>query len=182
MLAGARKYAAAGCLAGLLTLVSSAPYAQTQDYLVKAAFIYNFIKFVEWPADRTISKQSSIDICLVGESKLPQAAAVFEKASTPQLRLSLVRENDITALEKHCHIAFLGESEGGKLSAILSQLKGKPVLTISDIERFAEKGGMIGFVTVGGNVKLAVNLSSAMGAGLRIDAQVLEIAVKVLRQ
>src|SRR5690606_415551 len=64
--------------------------ADNKEYLVKAAFIYNFVKFVEWPGEKNISKQSNINICVMGNSPMIETGAVFKQASTSQLSLSLI--------------------------------------------------------------------------------------------
>lgn len=176
-----RRFWAACCLTVILTLNTSAPYAQDVDeYDVKASFIYNFTKFVEWPGALAVNKQSSIDICLIGDSDILNKAAFFkDRASTPQLKISLVREKS-PENAGHCHIVFIGDSEARQMKEILAHFKGKPLLTVSDIEEFAERGGMVGFTLVDDKVKLVMNPKAAAASGLRIDAQLLEIAVKVV--
>lgn len=167
----------------LCSFVCAPQYAraqETKEYLVKAAFIYNFVKFVEWPGVKAISKQSAIDICVMGESPLLAASSVFKAASTSKLALSLVPENDIKAAIGHCHVLFISESEAGRMHDILAALKGSPVLTVSDTDGFAEKGGMIGFVMSDSKIKVVVNTKSVTQAGMRVDAQLLEIALKVI--
>lgn len=151
-----------------------------KEYLVKAAFLYNFVKFVEWPDAKAISQQSSIDICVVGDSPLMRTGNVFKAASTAKLNLSLVEERNVKNVPGHCHIAFISRSLEGKRSEVLAGLKGQPVLTVSDMDDFAENGGMIGFVMSDNKVKVAVNKKAVTDAGMRVDAQLLEIALKVI--
>lgn len=153
---------------------------ETKEYLVKAAFIYNFVKFVEWPGEKAINRQGGIDICVMGDTPLIKAGSVFSAASTAKLRLSLVQENDAAEAGKHCHVLFIGDSESARLRDVQAALRGSPVLTVSDMEEFAERGGMIGFVLSDGKIKVVVNTKSAALAGLRIDAQLLEIALRVI--
>lgn len=175
-----KRYAAAASLLGTLVSPLSAHAQDDKEYLIKATFIYKFAKFVEWPAERQIGRQSVVDICVVGSSPLMRAGAVFREASTAGLTLSLVEVNNWQNAASHCHMVFIGASEEARMPEILSSLKGKPVLTVSDIDGFVEKGGIIGFVMVDNKVKLTVNSKSAADAGLRIDAQLLEIALKVI--
>ncbi|MBY0408439.1 MAG: YfiR family protein [Rickettsiales bacterium] len=153
---------------------------ETKEYLVKAAFIYNFVKFVEWPGGKAIAQRSNIDVCVMGDSPLSGAGSVFKAASTPKLSLSLVKENDTQAAIGHCHVLFISESEAVRMRDLLAALKGRPVLTVSDVEGFAEKGGMIGFVMSDGKIKVVVNTHSATQSGMRVDAQLLEIALRVI--
>lgn len=167
-------------LAWACTALDAFAADDNKESLVKAAFIYNFIKFVEWPDGKAISKQSNIDICVTGDSKMIKAGEVFKAASTPKLSLSLVDERSWKNAPSHCHILFISGSEEEKLGEILSGLKSQPVLTVSDIDDFAERGGMIGFIPSDNKIKIAVNTKSVGAAGMRVDAQLLEIALKVL--
>ena len=135
---------------------------------------------MEWPEDKAVAKRSGIDICVIGDSDLMQTGPVFQKASTPKLALSLVQEKTPANAISHCHIVFIGRGEDIRLSSILANFKSKPILTVSDIDDFAERGGMIGFVMVNDKVKLVINPAAAAAAGLRIDAQLLEIALRVI--
>jgi len=154
--------------------------AADQEYLIKAAFIYNFVKFVEWPDGRAISQKSSIDICVFGESPMQGTSAVFKAASTAKLGLSLVTENNVQNISGHCHIVFISSSEEGRLGEILAALKGHPVLTVSDMDGFADAGGMMGFVADDNKIRVDVNKKAMVVSGLHVDAQLLEIAHKVI--
>lgn len=165
-----------------MTLGASSPYAQdnSEEYLYKATYIYNFTKFVEWPGERALGKRSSIDICVIGDSDLLQTGAVFQKGSTSKLALSLVQEKNPANAAGHCHIVFIGKSEELKVRSLLDYFKSKSVLTVSDIDDFADRGGMIGMVMIDDKPKLIISPKNAAAAGLRIDAQLLEVAYKVL--
>ena len=151
-----------------------------KEYLVKAAFIYNFVKFIEWPGAKAIAQHTNIDICTVGNGGLNSAANVFKAASTAKLSLSLVQENNIRNAAAHCHILFVSRSEKDALGDVLAALKGQPVLTVSDIDGFAEAGGMIEFVSNNNKIKVVVNKGAVSATGMRVDAQLLEIALKVI--
>lgn len=152
-----------------------------KEYLVKAAFLYNFIKFVEWPAPLAVSKQSSVNVCIVGSNPFGTAANdVFRKASTGTLTFNVV-EKSWKGDASGCHMLFIGRSESAHAGEIIAALKSQPVLTVSEIENFARDGGMIGFVMQDKKVKIIVNTVTATAAGLRVDAQLLEIALSVIR-
>ncbi|NBX03830.1 MAG: YfiR family protein [Alphaproteobacteria bacterium] len=166
----------ASVLACALLLPAAARADVEKAYLVKAAFIYNFVKFMDWPDGKAINKNSKIDICVLGSSPMSGAGAIFKQASTAKLTLNLVDEADANSAVSHCHVVFISDGEGDALAA----LKGKPVLTVSDSEGFAEHGGMIGFVVADNKIKIVVNARAVSGAGLKVDAQLLEIALKVI--
>jgi len=165
-------------VSGLILNVPQTLADDGKESLVKAAFIYNFVKFVEWPDGKSIGKLSNIDICTLGISSIDNAANVFKAASTDKLKLTMVQEKELSNIVKHCHIVFIGESDN--LEQTLASLKSSPVLTVSDREGFAEKGGMIGFVKSDNKIKIEVNTKAISAAGLRVDAQLLEIALKVI--
>ncbi len=148
--------------------------SDNKEYLVKAAFIYNFVKFVDWPGDKAISKQSAIDICVLGDSPMSGTGAVFKQASSPKLTLNLASESSSASAASHCHVAFVADG------SVPAELKGKPVLTVSDADGFAESGGMIGFVISDNKIKIVVNARAISAAGMKVDAQLLEIALKVI--
>lgn len=172
----------------ILTVVLSVAIVSTaravasdnKEGLVKAAFIYNFVKFVEWPGDKAISKQSNINICTVGDDGVSQAGSVFSAASTPSLKLTLRPLDNWRSAAGDCHILFISRLEDAQINSIIANLKSLPVLTVSDSRNFVERGGMIGFVVSDNKVKIAVNMKAATAAGLRVDAQLLEIALKVI--
>lgn len=153
----------------------------SKEYLVKAAFIYNFVKFIEWPGEMAITKRKNIDICVLGDNPFVQAGPeIFGRASTAALTLTMVEKKNGAAVEG-CHVLFISRSEEGRLGEIMGMLKAKPVLTVSDIDDFVNRGGIIGFVPHDSKIKLVVNTTAAAGAGLRVDAQLLEIALQVIR-
>lgn len=153
-----------------------------KEYAVKAAFLYNFVKFTEWPGALASAKkgQGDVNICVIGANPFTQQAQqVFRQASSSGIKLSLSSRTMATL--DGCHVVFVSSSEASKLNEIMTALKETPVLTVSDIEGFAQKGGIIGFTNQDGKVKLVVNAAAARTAGLHIDAQLLEIAVSVIR-
>ena len=173
-------------LAGVAAFLTAAPFAavhadDNKEYFVKAAFIYNFVKFVEWPDGMAINKTGKADICVLGSGAMMGTSSIFQKASTSKLALTLIEEKSAQSAAQHCHVLFIDASEAGNLGGILGVLKNHPVLTVSDIDGFTDSGGMIGFVVADNKIKIVVNLKAAAGANLRIDAQLLEIALKVIR-
>jgi len=169
------------CLLVLLTPLRAASAADSKEFLVKAAFIYNFVKFVQWPGSLEVSQQKQLDICVLGKNTLSSAESIFKKASTPSLKLNLMSESSVAAATEHCHIVYISASEAGHHKEILQQLEGRPVLVVGDVPNFIQDGGMIGFTLVSDKVKLTVNRSAIEAAGLHVDAQLLEIALEVIR-
>lgn len=167
-----------------LALIPLCAFAQVnpKEYQVKAAFIYNFVKFVEWPGALAVTKQNNINICVIGSDPFGDVGVqIFQRASTTALKLTLLDKRSASAAND-CHIAFISRSEDGRLDEVMAALKNKPVLTVSDIDDFAKRGGMVGFISDDNKVKLVVNSTNVAAAGLRVDAQLLEIAHQVIRE
>lgn len=161
------------CLQMLLPGRSSAAGGELEAK-VKAAYIFNFMKFVDWPADEGNAPSAPLRICLLGSDPVGR---ILEGLANRQvkgrtLKVISAREAAITS----CHLLFISRSEQQRLPQIMQQLQGSAVLTVSDIPRFAERGGMIGFVTEGDRVKIEINPRSARQARLKLSAKLLEIA------
>ena len=157
------------------------------EYFVKALYLYNFTKFVQWPGDYAVGKNPEINICVTGKDPFGNELTNIEKASTATLKLNVLRgvsESQFTS----CHVLFIGASEESRIDAILAKTAGQPILTVSEVKNFAERGGNIGFVNVEQAVglfskeklKLEVNRKAATGSHLKIDANLLQIAAKVI--
>lgn len=146
----------------------------SKEYLVKAAFLYNFTKFVDWPGDT-----SQLNICLFGTDNFGEAIQSIEKKSSPQ-RKYVILHNPPNVLQ--CHIAYLSSAESSRERALLEAAQKKPILTVGDEEAFTKMGGIVSFVMIENKIKLIVNLPAAQKAGLRVDSQLLEVALKVIER
>jgi YfiR/HmsC-like len=158
---------------------SGAQQPKAGEFQVKAAYLYNFAKFVEWPDQNSVDKNSPFEICVLGvdpfQGALDAAVAgesIDGKRVVPK-RIS--KPQDVNS----CRILFISSSEEQHLRDILTTLDKTRVLTVSDIPHFSELGGMIGFVLEGNRVRFDVNLSSAREAGLVLSSQLLKVATNV---
>lgn len=165
----------------LTSAVASPVFADdNKENMIKAAFIVNFLKFVEWPDVESINKQEKIDICVIGDSGIIKTSKIFSKISPAKFEFSLISEQNIRNISSHCHILFISESEESRLPDILSAIKEHPVLTISDGNNYIERGVMIGFTNDDNKIKLEVNKKATESSGIKIDSQLLEIALRVI--
>lgn len=143
---------------------------------VKAAFVYNFAKFVEWPADKT---NEHIKLCILGESPLGFSALKAIDGRTAQdkqlVTKLLNKSDDLTG----CHIVFIAASERDKMAQLLKSAHQQHTLTVSDSEGFAKAGGAIGLVKIGEKIRFEVNLLAAKDAGLAISSRFLSLALTV---
>jgi hypothetical protein len=146
------------------------------EYDVKAAFLYNFTKFVEWPASTL--PDDTLRLCVLGEDpfgKTLQTVAGEEVAGRKLIVLSTEKLSDPTG----CQVLFISRSERERMPQILSSLRGVPVLTVGDTRGFLEQGGIINFTFEGSKVRFEINQESAERAGIKISSKLLRLATRV---
>ncbi len=148
------------------------------DLQVKAAYLYKFGAFVQWPP---AVPRDSFSVCVLGRD--PFGPTLDSTLSGGSVDGAAVVATRITTAQEAvpCRIVFISESEEPKLRAILQVLDRMPVLTVSDMPRFVDRGGMIQFVLENGRVRFHVNLTSAEKAGLGLSSQLLKVASEVKR-
>lgn len=144
------------------------------EYKVKAAYLYNFARFVDWPATGPGS-DGPIRLCILGEDPFGEALEAIEGRSAQGRSMAVRRLAEVDGTER-CHILYLGPSEAERADRVLEHLRGRSVLTVGDFEGFAQAGGMIGFVIRADTVRLQVNPSAVRSSGLRISAKLLEVS------
>jgi hypothetical protein len=176
-------------LAGLLALATAAGnwprcWAQSDlraaEYKVKAAFLYKFASYVEWPPEVFEGPESPFVIGAAGADalgdELAQVVAGRSIGGRPVVARKVRRGEPVIGL----HILFIGRSDGGRPSDILASAKGRPVLTVTESEDAFALGSMINFVIVGDKVRFDVALREAEAANLKVSARLLSVARKVL--
>ncbi len=151
--------------------------AASLEYQVKAAYLLNFTKFVEWPSAAFRAPDAPIMICVIGNDPFGPTldrTVAGESASGRAVQVQrLVPEGNLTA----CHVVFIGRSEQEGSVRILSDLRGSSVLTVSDMSGFAERGGMIEFVIQEGKVRFYIQAAAARAVGLRLSSRLLRLAI-----
>lgn len=162
-------------LFGFILGASTVGRAQDQEYQLKAAFLYNFAQFVKWPSGAFTSSDAPFNIGVLGDD--PFGSALEETVRGEAInnhRLTVVRAQQVSDL-KDCQMIFVSRSKEGQVSEILSQLDSKPILTVSEIDNFAQDGGAIDFYLQGGKVRFEINPNSAQRRGLKISSQLLNL-------
>lgn len=165
----------------LLALAGAAgPAASGQnvslEYKVKAVFLTRFAQFVEWPATAFADAKSPIVIGVLGEDPFGAALDEAIKDETPQGRaLVLKRANQLDDL-KSCHIIFMSQSEKARLPQLFKNLAGAAVFIVGETDQFARQGGVINFTTPAGKLQFEINDTGARARGLKINAQLLQLA------
>ena len=164
-------------LGALLAAPLAAQQPKATEFQVKAAYLYNFGKFVEWPGGADSSR--SFEICVLGADPFgPALDATLAMQSIGGKAVAAKRISKPEDIDS-CRILFISSSEEGHLKQVLSALDKTSVLTVSDIPRFSERGGMIGFVLQGDRVRFDVNLASAEDAHLVLSSELLKVASNV---
>ncbi|MFN0314780.1 MAG: YfiR family protein [Burkholderiales bacterium] len=164
-------------LFGLLIGVCAAN-AQTPEDKLKAAFVYNFVKFVTWPGG-AFASQAHITICVAGKGGGIEEALAPLATRTAHGKTIVLRKAAGESTLQGCEVAYIAPSERARMSVILQELAGQSVLTVSDADNFAQAGGMIGLVSEGNKVVFEVNLGEIEKAGLKVNAQLLKVAKTV---
>lgn len=165
------------CALVLCALPARGLDADPGEYAVKAAFLYNFAKFVEWPAEGEASAASSpFVISILGDD--PFDAAIDDTlrgkaVASRQLVLRRIRRAEEVGDSR---ILFISSSEKAQLAEILKHLEGTAVLTVGEMDRFAEQGGVIRFRMEEKRVRLDINPEAAERANLRISSELLKLA------
>ena len=161
-------------------VAGSVPTAHAQEslereYEIKAAFLYNFVKFVEWPAEALPEANPTLNICVLGVDPFGTALESLRNKTVKGKSLAIRRLEGVDDLGG-CHVLFISSSEVKKVAEIVRALKGSSILTVGDMERFAERGGIINLVVDRNRVRFDINVGSAERARLKISSQLLKLA------
>lgn len=146
------------------------------EYKVKAAFLYNFAKFVSWPTEQLPEPDSPIIVGVVGEDPFGDILDDTVKGKRIDGRKILVRRFASGEDLRKCHVLFISRSLRDSLDSILAGLKPGHVLAVSETEKFAQRGGIINFIVVNDTVKFEINLEAAENAGLKISSKLSRVA------
>lgn len=155
-------------------LVSQSYADSGSEAAVKTAFLYNFFKFIDWPAGKV--SQANYQLCTSDNDQLGDSLLVLKSKVVGNKSLTIRRGLPVNDL-KTCHLVFIGASQN--TTAILRTFKALPIVTVSDQPNFIEQGGMISLVQVGNRLSIEINLVEANEVGLHISAQLLKLAKRV---
>ena len=147
----------------------------SREYLVKAAFLYNFAKFTVWPAEAFADPSTPLRLCLLGKDPFQGALDSLAGKTVRKRKLEIHRLTKTTALGK-CHLLFVSASENKRLATILKVLRGMPVLAVGDMPNFAHSGGIINLKTVRNKVRFEINVNAARRAHLKFSSKLLRLA------
>ncbi len=159
----------------IILLLPTGIFAQSSgsaEYQVKAAFIYNFAKFVEWPDE---SHDNVLVLCVLGEGSFRDTLNTIKGKVIRGKRLQVKRVKSIQDL-KDCNILFITSSEKYNISHHIYDLDGLSILTVGDTEGFAEQGVIINLYIENNKVRFKVNIEAARRANLKLSSRLLKLA------
>jgi hypothetical protein len=163
------------CLATLSALGQA-----VEEYQVKAAFLYNFARFVEWPAHTFKSTNDPLVICILGEDPFGHLLENTVQGKTIEGRPIVLRSTSEVGQTAGCHVLFVSLSERRQLSSILAGVSSTGVLTVGETAGFAALGGVINFKLENERrIRFEVNLAAAREADLKISSKLLSLALIV---
>jgi hypothetical protein len=173
------RIAATGILFAAILASGTAAEPQSQpksEYALKAVFLYNFCRFIEWPKSAFASPTEPITICVIGED--PFGSLLEEAVHGETLRGRAVQ------IERHrkpdsvgnCHLLFVSRSEAGRTDAILAAVAGKSIVTVGETDAFLGRGGMIALMAERNRIRLHINPSLLRAANLDVSSKLLRVA------
>lgn len=143
---------------------------------IKAGFLYNFTKFVEWPPEAFLDSSVPIVLGIVGDSPITDLVTEAAAGKTVNGRAVIVKKIREGQDLRGCHILFVSSSQEKRTTKILESIKGSSVLTVGEANGFADSGGVINFFVEGNKVRLEINLEAATRSRLKISAKVIAVA------
>ncbi len=142
---------------------------QFGEYDVKAVFMANFFKFVEWP-----SPVREYRLCIYGSDPFGQSVRTLEGMKVRGTMLEVRRPSSLRALGD-CHVLFISSSERRRIRAILDAVRGMDLLTVGDTEGYAQEGVMLNFYIEASKVKFEINLNSIRSSRIAVSSQLLKL-------
>ena len=175
---------AAGVVVLLVLLLHGRPVqgqgSASSEHEVKAAFLFHFSQFVDWPEGTFKEANSPIVYCTIGED--PFHGALDASLSGKAVGERALRVQHFKQVEeiRGCQILFIGESEQKRMASLATKLQGNPVLTVGESEHFIQEGGMIGFLLEENKIRFEINLDAAEHAKLKLSSRLLGLAKRVI--
>jgi len=146
------------------------------EYDIKAAFLYNFAKFVEWPQTVLQKNPDTFVIGIIGEDPFGSDLDRELDGKTVQDRKLVLRRISTVQEASACNVLFISASSAGHVESILDAIREQPILTVSDMDQFVQRGGMVGFSMDGKRVRFSINIAAANKADLKVSSQLLKLA------
>jgi len=166
-----------------LWLSSATPVAMAEDgsddeNLLKAAFIYNFALFTHWPENAPEEKGAPLSLCIAGEDDLAIALGRLRGKLVQGRPLTIQTLKDVR-VPRNCHMLYVATSEKESYPNLVKAMRARPILTVSELPKFAHAGGVFELYRENGRIRFIINLGVARKAGLEISPKLLNLAVVI---
>ena len=168
-----------GLLLGVVTL-GEAFAQQAAESSVKAALVYKFASYVEWPAESFTSPEMPLAICMVGAEEVAADLEPLVRGRTVNNRTIVVRRLKEGDAIGGCHVVYVGRRDAPRLPNIAKAARPQSALVVSDAERGLENGSVINFVAVEDRIGFEVSIDAAERSNLRISSRMLTVARRVV--
>jgi hypothetical protein len=165
--------------------IARAEEAPSLEYKVKAAFLFNFLKFVEWPPPKASEATAPITIAVLGEDKFGAAFNEITSRKIKDRSIAIKRFADFNTDEakaqlSQCQLVFISADQQKYTKDIIELLKKKPVLIVGETPGFLEVGGMVNFIMQEGKVCFELNQDTAEVSDLKMASQLMRLAKRVI--
>ena len=162
-------------LLGTSASARQAPSNASVEAQVKAAFLFNFAQFVQWPGEAFPDRNSPFTMCLIGDS-IEDALEKTIEGETLNGRRIVIRQPTTPENVRACHLLYVSKSEARRSMETIVAASGVPILTVGDSEEFINEGGMIRFTEAGRRIRFEINPDAAESASLRVSSRLLRLA------
>jgi len=173
--ARARRVATAVVAAFLFVGPGAAIDGAQPENRVKAAFLYNFVRFIEWPRHAAEHDDALIIAVLLDDDFVEEVNRTVDGKTVAGRRIEVRSFADLAGIES-CDVVFVGAAAAANVDAILAPLAGHNVLTVSEVDSFVERGGVIGLYRSENKLRFRINVAAARNAGLEISSKLLGLA------
>ncbi len=162
---------------GLVTTAALPDSDLPSEMAIKATYVYKFVPFVTWPDTAFASSTSSLTICIVGDGPLADSLSQVLVGQRNGAHGIVVRK--LATADSACHVLYIPGNDQKSVRAALDAVRGKPVLTITDMPAGSPEHGIIGFINVADHVRFSIDQAEAAHSGLNISSRLLSLAVSV---
>jgi hypothetical protein len=176
-----KEFASVLAIVCVATISGTALGQKADEYQVKAAYLYNFAKFIDWPAQTFDSPAQPIVFCVLGQTPLSQPLQDALTGKIVDQRPLVFRQLSDSKQAGKCQVLFIGSPDKKQRRESLDEVKSHNVLTVGEVETFTNEGGIVRFLLDSGRVRLEFNLDAADEAKLRISSKLLSLGSTMRR-
>jgi hypothetical protein len=173
-----RRSVVAVVLAALLLCTSTVHSQNVTEASLKAAFVYNFAKFTDWPRE-VLPTTATFTACVLGDNAIRDQLDRMLQGRQLSGRGISVSEVRLEGKLRSCHLLYVSGVTSAQVAAIVAAVRGAPVLTISDVDDFARNGGIAQMFVDSGKLRFDLNLQVARSSGLQLSSKLLALAAHV---